>query len=49
MTYEEGRQARRDGKPESANPYPETSPQHALWSQGWRDSDTILKALEAFQ
>lgn len=45
-TFEEGRQARRDGKPREANPY-QAWPSRALWDDGWQASDTILRALGA--
>jgi hypothetical protein len=48
--YTEGREARQNGKPVTANPYglpgglPD--PFASLWLEGWRDSDTMLRALE---
>jgi hypothetical protein len=42
--YEEGRLARRNGLPISANPYGDTSTGRS-WSEGWKDSDTILRSL----
>lgn len=35
--YEEGRMARRKGKPKSANPYPpEDTYRHNGWLRGWQ-------------
>jgi hypothetical protein len=45
MTYEEGRQARRDGKARLSNPYLAGTALHAWWDEGWSDSDTMLRAL----
>lgn len=43
-SYQEGREARRNGISRDANPY-QAGPQRALWAEGWRDSDTILRSL----
>lgn len=48
-TYEEGRQARRDGQSRDANPHDERSPLKRLWDEGWTDSDSILRAMEPYQ
>ncbi len=45
-SYTEGRAARRDGQPQTANPYPQQTPMWRMWNEGWRDSDGILRALE---
>jgi hypothetical protein len=45
-SYSEGREARRNGLPVSANPYLAGTPMHTLWAEGWRDSDAMLRALE---
>lgn len=42
--FEEGRQARRDGKARAANPYP-SGPMRSLWDEGWMASDTILRSI----
>jgi hypothetical protein len=42
--YTEGREARRNGEPITANPYESLSA--SWWESGWRDSDTMLRALE---
>jgi len=48
-SYREGREARQNGKLETANPYPSGSTQHNLWREGWLDSDELLRALEALE
>lgn len=35
--YVEGKQAYNEGKPKSANPYPDTSSDRVVWGAGWRD------------
>jgi hypothetical protein len=40
--FETGQQAWREGK--HHNPYPEVSPYHDLWRQGWeKERDTVEK------
>jgi hypothetical protein len=36
---DEGRGARYRGDPESANPHPQGSEEHALWLRGWQVPD----------
>lgn len=43
-TFEEGRQARRNGQPRTANPHP-PGPMRVMWDDGWVTSDTILRSL----
>lgn len=47
MTYNEGREARRNGQTQAACPYAD-GPSRANWLEGWRDSDAMLRALEPF-
>jgi hypothetical protein len=47
-SYSEGRAARINGLPIGANPYLAGTPMHANWAEGWRDSDTMLRALEPY-
>jgi hypothetical protein len=44
MAYQAGREARRSGIPYSANPFT-FGPDQAMWAEGWRDSDAMLRAL----
>lgn len=46
-SYQEGREARRNGASRDANPY--SGPMRALWDEGWRDSDAILRAMAPYQ
>jgi hypothetical protein len=48
-SYTEGREARRNGQPATANPYAEGTPMHRNWREGWQESDAILRALEPYQ
>ena len=43
--FEEGRQARRDGKLREQNPYAGNAHLWYLWDDGWVTSDTMLRAL----
>jgi hypothetical protein len=45
MAYNEGREARRNGQPKSACPYPDGNPFARMWLEGWIDSDTIPAAV----
>jgi len=40
--YEEGKQARRDGKKEADNPYPDGSRQSTQWHYGWNEVDFLM-------
>lgn len=45
-SYEQGRQARRDGLSLKQNPFPPEAPApRAAWHEGWTDTDTILRSL----
>jgi hypothetical protein len=35
----DGRDARREGRPHSANPHPEGTSEHSAWFMGWRIED----------
>lgn len=48
-SYQEGREARRNGAAKSANPYPAGTPMARNWSEGWTDSDAMLSALAQYQ
>lgn len=48
-TYLEGRDARCNGQPESACPYPAGNPFARAWLEGWRESDQIFRALAPYQ
>ncbi|WP_373875232.1 hypothetical protein, partial [Methylorubrum podarium] len=43
----EGREARYRGDPESANPYPEGSEEHAVWKRAWETPDGEAAEREA--
>jgi hypothetical protein len=46
VAYQEGRQARRDGKARDSNPHPVGTSFHRFWDEGWTDSDQILRSMQ---
>jgi hypothetical protein len=48
-SYQEGREARRNGQAKADNPYPAGTPMARNWAEGWTDSNEILRAMERYQ
>jgi hypothetical protein len=47
--YQEGRAARIDNQPETANPYPADTFAAGQWREGWRETNAMIRSLDAYR